>query len=264
MSDTPGPIGPIPGGEAFENAVNAFNKKGAAIIFNKFKLFLSTASDPFFRKDMGERYFSHESLVGGVGIWILATIIALVLPDVRSVAPLICEPAGLYRLEHLFQHWLPPLATGGLLVLFYWKFGLESLALMQKYRAEGTAYHSMSRGVLRSEKDGRLMGIAIVVLLLLFNLPAGVLFIASYMMSAKITSEQEAAIYSRYLDALDQKIEQEYLENAILGKCPPEITYLTHPLPADMNPELRSNIAAAAVGKPVKIIAKPPKPSPQV
>jgi hypothetical protein len=118
----------------------------------------------------------------------------------------------------------------------------------------------MSRGTLRWGSDSKSVLIGIVTLLL-FNLPAAVMFIASFIMSAKITAEQEAAIYSRYLDALDEKIEQEYLENAILGKCPPEITYLTKPLPADMNPELRGNIAAA-VGKPVKIIARPPKAGP--
>jgi len=64
----------------------------------------------------------------------------------------------------------------------------------------------------------------IVIVLLLFDLPAGVLFIISCGMSFKLAGEQQAAIYARYLDALDAKIEQEYLEQAILGKCPAEIT----------------------------------------
>jgi hypothetical protein len=58
------------------------------------------------------------------------------------------------------------------------------------------------------------------------------------------------------LDALDTKIEQEYLENAILGKCPTEITQLHKPLPGSLNADLRKNIAAAAVGKPVSIMVK--------
>ena len=78
-------------------------------------------------------------------------------------------------------------------------------------------------------------------------------------MSAKIASEQQAAIYSRYLDALDARIEQEYLENAILGKCPTEITQLHKPLSTAMNEDLRRNIAAAAVGKPVVLIEKAAK-----
>jgi len=85
-----------------------------------------------------------------------------------------------------------------------------------------------------------------------------ILFVISMGMSSKIAGEQQAAIYSRHLDALDAKIEQEYLENAILGKCPAEITQLTRPLPAHMNNDLRQNIAAAAVEKPVNILARGP------
>jgi hypothetical protein len=96
-----------------------------------------------------------------------------------------------------------------------------------------------------------------MAVLFLFDLPAGILFVASISMSAKLAGEQQAAIYARYLDALDAKIEQEYLEKAILGKCPAEITQLHKPLPAAMNADLRENIAAAAVGKPVKIVAHP-------
>ena len=105
------------------------------------------------------------------------------------------------------------------------------------------------------------MTFGIAAALFLFNLPAGILFLVSCGMSAKIAGEQQAAIYARYLDALDAKIEQEYLEAAILGQCPAEITQLTKPLPPDMNAELRTNIAAAAVGKPAKIVAKAPKPN---
>jgi hypothetical protein len=38
------------------------------------------------------------------------------------------------------------------------------------------------------------------------------------------------------------------------------VTYLYKPLPANMNPELRENVAAAATGKPVKILVQAPKP----
>jgi hypothetical protein len=42
---------------------------------------------------------------------------------------------------------------------------------------------------------------------------------------------------------------------------PPEIACLYKPLPSTLKPELRENIAAAAVGKPVKILAQAPKPT---
>jgi len=88
-----------------------------------------------------------------------------------------------------------------------------------------------------------------------------VAFIASMYVRSSLADQQQAALHDRYLDALDARIEGEFLQNALLGKCPPEITYLYKPLPATLKPELREDIAAAAVGKPVKIVAQPPKPA---
>ena len=60
-------------------------------------------------------------------------------------------------------------------------------------------------------------------------------------------------------EGLIEDIENKYLEDAALGKCPTEITYLNHPLDPNMNPELRKSIAASLVGKPVLGVAKPPQ-----
>jgi hypothetical protein len=244
---------------ATENALTSLGKKMASSSWNKFKRFLSTASEPLLRKDMGERYISSENHSGGGTIWAFATILALYVPELRSAGALLCEAIGLHGLAHLFQFWLLTLAAGGLLVYFHMKFGWESQALMWKYRADGTAYHTQSRGIPRWGINQIPVSIGIVVALFLFDLPAGILFVISIGLSAKLASEQQAAIYGRYLDALDQKIEQEYLEDAILGKCPTEITQLHKPLAPDLNSDLRNNIAAAAVGKSVKIVAKAPK-----
>ncbi len=228
------------------------------LLGGKFKQHLATASEPFFRKDMGERYLSSESLYGSAIIWMVATGVALAIPTVRSAGLLLCNFTELPSVEPLFHHWLPTVLASVAFVFFHIEFGRESIALMAKYRVDGTAYHTQSRGTPRWGKRGLDVGIVITVMLFLFNLPACILFIASCAMSSKLASEQQAAIYARYLDALDQKIEQEYLENAILEKCPTEITQLTKPLPTDMNSDLRNNIAATAVGKSVRIVAKVP------
>lgn len=81
---------------------------------------------------------------------------------------------------------------------------------------------------------------------------------ASYTCAA----QQQTAIYERYLDTMDAKIEGEHMEDALLGKFPTEITQLYKPLPSGLKPELRENIAAAAVGKPVKLVAEPPSSAP--
>lgn len=247
-------------GAMFDSALSSFSKKIASTAWGKFKTQLSTASEPLLRKDMGERYLDSGKLVGGCLIWLVGTLIALYIPLARSAAAVMCEVIGWNGLAHLFEFWPLTLATGGALVFLNYRFGIESIAQMAKYRAEGAAYHTMSRGIPRWGNDTAKVTLGITAALFLFDLPAGILFLASCGMSAKLASEQQAAIYARYLDALDAKIEQEYLEDAILGQCPTEITQLSTPLPQNMNSDLRTNIAAAAVGKPAKIVAKAPKP----
>jgi hypothetical protein len=115
----------------------------------------------------------------------------------------------------------------------------------------------MSRGTSRWKGLTVWVLVAAVVVLLIFNPFAAIFLAVSYGMSAKIAGEEDAAIYGRYLDALDAQVEKEYLKKAILGQCPKEITQLSHPLPESMNSDVRENMASAAVGGPVKIIAKP-------
>jgi hypothetical protein len=242
-----------------ENALKPLTQKTLTTAWGKFKTQLSTASEPLLRKDMGERYLDSGKLVGGCLIWAVATLIALSMPFFRSAAGIIFEVMGNAGAAHLFQSWFLTLTIGGALVFVNYRYGIESIALMAKYRADGTPYHTMSRGIPRWGNETMKVTLGIAAVLLIFNLPAGILFLASCAMSAKLASEQQAAIYARYLDALDAKIEQEYLEDAILGQCPTEITQLSKPLPPDMNSDLRTNIAAAAVGRPAKIVAKAPK-----
>lgn len=120
-----------------------------------------------------------------------------------------------------------------------------------KHRSEGSIYHTRSRGIPRWKGNEFFVFLRIEIWLFLFNCPIGVLFAAGYCMNAKLKSEQNAAIMSRYLDKMDADIENLYLEDAALGKCPTEITYLNHPLDPNMNPEVRKSVAASLVGKPV-------------
>jgi hypothetical protein len=247
--------------EMLDNALSAMTKKAAASYWAQFKLFLATGSEPLMRKNMGERYFSSQSLGQGLVVWLFATYIALAVPSVRSGGAWLCYFLHLYGLERLFQPWGLTFLTGGAFIVCFWIFGGQSLAAAAKFRAEGAAYHTQSRGVPRWTGSQAYVPFAISAALLLFDLPTGILFLVSLSTSAKLAAEQQAAIYSRYLDQLDKKIENEYLEDAILGKCPTEITQLVKPLSSSLNPELRENIAAAAVGKSVQILAKGPNRS---
>jgi hypothetical protein len=234
-----------------DNAISGITQKAATSLWADFKrLFANAATDIFFRKDMGERYFSGESLIGGVALWIIGTAASTIFYFSFSALLGSQAFAGLLILGCL--------STGSSLVVSQCILGWENIVKMAKYRADGLAYHTRSRGIPRWGNKTILVLIGMVIVLLVFNIVSAVFFIASCAMSAKLAAEQDAAIYARYLDALDRKIEQEYLESAILGKCPTEITQLSRPLPAGMKAELRTNIAAAAVGKPVTIVAKGP------
>ena len=227
-------------------------KQSALRLWNDFKRMIATASEPFFRKEMGERYFGAENLIGGFGVWVIGTMLSTFLY-------VFCFVFGAVFLQNteLLVIWIPgSICTGGAMALFFFILGTESINRIAQFRAQGVAYHTRSRGTLRWGDYTIPIMIGMVLVLFLFNIVSCVFFIMSRMMSAKLAAEQDAAIYSRYLDALDARIEQEYLKSAILGKCPVEITQLSRPLPNTMTNELRENIAAAAVGEEVTIIAK--------
>lgn len=249
-------VSEIPGGDALQTALNNFNKKAAGAGFKVFKRVLGTVTEPFFRVGMGERYYTPETHRYGIAFWIIATIIAVLFPYFSSLAWPLCELVGLSRLSPIFEYHIPAVVAGGFMIFTQWKFGRQSFRLVAQYRSEGNAYHTRSRGLPRAGISELPAFFTFEGFLLLFNLPCAVLFFLGYMMNAKIKAEQDAAIISRYLDKLDEDVENQYLEDAALGNCPTEITYLRKPLPQDMSPQMRNGVAASLVGKPAMGIAR--------
>ena len=253
--------------EPLEKQVQQFNRNAAGAALNFFKRTLGTVTEPFFRKEMGERYYGRETHGAGILFWLGAAIFGYFLPNFSSLAAPLCTTDLLAPFAFLFHTKILPVGTGLAMAFFQAKLGWESLSLMEKYRNEGKAYHTRSRGVPRWGQREASAFIWLELWLLLFNLPIGVLFVVGYYMNSKLKSEQDAAIMSRYLDKMDSEIENEYLESAALGKCPTELTYLNHQLDPEMNPEVREKVAASLVGKPVLVVAKAPQrktpPQPQ-
>lgn len=241
-----------------ENKVNDLTKKTAITFWKRFKMTMAVASEPFFRKNMGERYFSFSNLFNGVVAWGIGSWAACWLGLVA------CSPVAAFLNNNGF-HFIGQVApyiallVGLIMSVLYIRFGLQGLNLMNEYRQDCVAYHSRSRGEPRWGRYNFGVFLSICAVLFLFDFLVLILFVFSYSMAAKLAAEQDAAIYSRYLDLLDQQVEKEYLEKAILGQCPPEITHLNKPLPKNYKQQYRSNVAAAAVNKPVKIVARPPK-----
>jgi len=69
--------------EIIGNVLAKLTKQQAASGWCVFKRFLSTASEPLLRKNMGERYLSGEAINGGMIVWVLATVVALMPRRVR-------------------------------------------------------------------------------------------------------------------------------------------------------------------------------------
>ena len=245
----------IPGGDAFQKAITDFNKKAAGAAWNAFKRHLGTVTEPFFRAGMGERYYTRETQNYGIQLWIVGTLIAYYGPHfwlyLRNGASPICAFLHFPRLADFFWHPVFAIVTGGLMVLAQYVFGNQNLRLMARYRNEGAAYHTRSRGISRWGTLEVSFFVVLLFMLLMFNLPVAVLFMLGCAMNAKLKSEQDAAILSRYQDAMDAHVENEYLHDAALGKCPTEIAYLYRPISDKWKPEVRNNIADALVGRPV-------------
>lgn len=245
-------------GGPVEKKINEFNKKAAGRAWNAFKRALCTATEPFFRIGMGERYCDGS---GGIIVWPLGCMASYYFENVRSLFGVICIEKRWYSLAAFFNHPGGCIISSGVLLVLYFRWLAESKTVIQKHRNEGMIYHSMSRGLPRFSPIGRLGFIcAIMAMLLAFNLVTAVLFVVALIMNQKIVSEQQSAIWGQYLDAIDRKAEDQYLEQAALGECPLELTYLIKPLDPHLNPTVRSDVAGSMVGKPVKGVAKPPTP----
>jgi hypothetical protein len=250
----------IPGGDLAQKALNDLNKKAAGATMKALRRALCTASEPLFRVGLGERYFTTEAGEGAAMLWALATVASYYVANHYGTI------AG-WMAGFIHLHWLadflnqPVLAglSGVAFIVFYFALCRRNAVTIQNLRNQGTVYHSMSRGLPRWSNDNVAGLIAILAILFLFNIfVLVVLGIAAYM-AAKLADEQEQVIYSRFLDANDEKLENEYMKAALLGKADPGLTYLARPLSEKKyTPELRNNIADAFTG-PATIIAQPPQ-----
>jgi len=240
---------PIPGAAWFERSVNQFTKKAFATLWGDIKRHLTTAAEPFHRKHMGERYYSQEAIGGGITIWSVSWIANLMLVNLLRFFS--SERSSFWEICNFVVMVAMIGATAA--------FGSLDIAHAQQCRNRGKPFHSRSRGIPRWGAYNPFVLVGLSLLLLFFSPVTGIAFLASLHFASKIAAEQQAAIFSRYLDAVDQKIEEEHLESAILGEYPIEETFLHKILPVNIPTELRRDIAAAAVGKPVKIVSKRPQ-----
>jgi len=246
----------IPYAQNVTDAIDNYSKKAAGLYVSKFSKALDTAVEPFFRKQMGERYFDGQAAAGGAIVWIVGTIAS-------SFNGLWLSPIASHHnfdaLAKFLDHPIWAIIPCCFMIVLYWAFCLDNNQFINVTRTAGTLYHSRSRGVSRWGKEGNVIFAIIVFLVLFVFAPImAVLFFISCGRVSNAADYQRAVLMNMYLDVKDSEIETDKIQDAALGNCEPQITYLYDQLPVDMKPEIRKDIAAAMVPRSPRIVAKSP------
>lgn len=268
-------IGEMPGARQIDAAINNMNRKLGAYAWNGFKRGLATTSDPLFRKQLGERYFTRGLASGGSVIWLMALILSCwsgslfhgrLSNMVRGNNEIVTmENYSMYsgqtnmRQQSKLPPYALPLFAGLVMMICHAAACSANFAFIAKIRAEGKLYHSMSRGVSRFGDATEICLVLSSLALLLLAPFVGLVLVVSKAMSFLAEQKQQEMLWDAYLDQIDQKIESEYLKPAMLGEVDPSITFLAKPLDQKLDPELRKSIANAVAGEPVEIVARKPQ-----
>lgn len=245
----------IPLGREFDSALSNFNRNSAAKLKKGFLIFmaeaLATGTEPLVRRYLGERALPAAAIGSGAMLWVGSTLLSTVMAFVISST---FTNSGFMRLLSV----VVPLLTGGAVFAFFCHCVRENSKSLKEIRASKRPYHSMSKGVPRFDTPRLNRQKNLVLLALLFLCPVVfVAYIASRATSSGLEKEQQRKLLANYYDRMDSEIQEQYLEDAIKGNVPPEITDLYRAFPREgCDDEMVSNIARANVGKPVSIVAQ--------
>jgi hypothetical protein len=196
----------------------------------------ATATDPFWRRKFGERYFTPlRAILSFIG-WTFAlglTIYPYVRPDEKF--PLANVPLRLTIISNLIS-W-------GYLILV-----LVHFRTIRRRQVSGELWHSRSRGesIWGSENTARdmLLDVFVVIgLAVVFPYAAG-FYALSRILGYMADAAAMRALYNRYLDIRDAQIEAEFMETTLREGFPPHRTAgIYRPLPKRFTGQNRGNIA---------------------
>jgi len=216
---------------------------------------LALATDVFFRKDFGERYLTPNSAVVSILLWVAASVYASHEtgrdnPILQGLWALGLHEIAQWISEHDYAKtigWIMVIASGFMVV--------RNLTQTRARTTTGHMWYSLSRGasIFGNENKTRDLMIAAmsVGILCLFAPTLALLFAVSRIVSYQVESSQQNAFYSRYLDAMDAKIQAEYLQRALDKGEPPDNTEgLYCPLPKSFKGEHRQRVARVVAGGP--------------
>lgn len=130
----------------FDKKIADFNLKALAFIGGIFLKPLATASDPFFRKNLGERYFTGVSASLAGILWLLAALLGKVTENLFPMVASALSSESLFN----FSEWANRLHLAywvGLIVFVaYVVLAAKNAIASSKRQTSGEVWHSMSRG----------------------------------------------------------------------------------------------------------------------
>ena len=238
--------------DRFENKLKDAVVQGALAILVMLVRPIATLTEVFFRKNMGERYFTMSCTVGGfLLIWTFCTPYGHIIESMTQTSsreffggP---RPHGVVWSGH-------DLVLLGILIT--WSIALallhrfHELEVRERYNKE-TRWHSGNCGLQRIPMPYALeKGLPIAAGLITIILGAwgpGILLIASGLTSLALRAHETQQFYGRMLDIIDGQIEQEHMAKAIQERLSPDkVDGLQAPLPAYVSSKYRELIAQAS------------------
>jgi hypothetical protein len=212
---------------------------------------MATVTEVFFRKQMGERYFSVLNIMAGVPLILLFGIPVWALFD---------SSWG-------FGAWL------NLLLSLAWTgafnfYAFKSLQAVKVRYQEGVRWHSYNYGIPRypalHPALERIIPLGVTLLLILCGAYGlAVLLVLSTYLSYMGRVIAANRFFARVLDAIDQQIEADNLSKAVLERLQPEQAEgLMTPMPAYVSTMHREKFVQAVTGKaPSRDMAPTPVPA---
>ena len=227
-----------------------FNLKLLGILGSLLIKPLAMCTEPFFRKNFGERYFTVELYGISTGLWLVAQMLNNITGGMEAT------PLQSWLISHSWQglaNDLSPKNISLVMAAAYGAIGMYGLIKTRSRQGTGENWHSMSRGesIVGLEGVGWnvFFAVFIVVLLGLVAWPLSFLFLVSQGASYYLAAKQQASFYNRYLDAMDAKIEAENLQRALdKGEPPSENDGLNCPLPKVFKGKHRTRVARVVAG----------------
>lgn len=243
--------------DSLDRKILDFNLKMLGLLAALLLKPLANATEPLFRKNLGERYLTPMGAFVSFCLWSLVKKLADATPYSFQVTPLqeSLNRAQCYDAANWVHTYNLSGKVGWLITAVYGVMAWRSLIAAGLRRKTGQPWYSMSRGesVFGSENKIRDIIISVVASLILLDVapPAGALFLVSRFLSYYLEARQQSSIYNQYLDAMDAKIQNEYLQRALDQGEPPSATEgLYCPLPRGMKGEPRARVARVVAGGP--------------